>query len=124
MINHHVLFIEDNIDIIESLIFAFSFYWPEAEIIPAHLGQAGLEIARQKPIDAIILDLGLPDMDGRDVLVELKKITAAPVIILSARIEEEVKPLVMNLGASGCIFKPFKQQELIKYLKNITGKTD
>lgn len=115
--NSRILFIEDDIGIIESIRFAFSFYWPDAELIPAYLGQAGLEIASNEHIDVIVLDLGLPDMDGLDLLKELKQVSVAPVIVLSGRIEGNLASTVKVLGAHECLFKPFKQRELISCIK-------
>jgi DNA-binding response OmpR family regulator len=119
-----VLFIEDDIGIIESVCFAFSFYWPEAELVPAFLGKDGLDLARAGNINIIILDLGLPDISGIEVLAELRKVSSVPVIVLSGRNDEETSRSVLALGAHECMFKPFKQKKLIACIKSHLGIAD
>ncbi len=116
-----ILFIEDDIGVVESVRFALSFYWPEAELVPAFLGQCGLELARAGNIDIVVLDLGLPDIDGFEVLSEIHKTSSVPVIILSGRIEEDIGKTVLALGAHACMFKPFKHKELIGCIKTHLG---
>ena len=120
-----VLFIEDDIGIIESVNFALSFYWPEAELVPAFLGKDGLAFVRTGDIDIIIMDLGLPDIGGLELLAEIRKLSSVPVIVLSGRNDEELSRAVLTIGAQECMFKPFKQKDLIACIKSHLGsKTD
>ena len=61
----------------------------------------------------ILLDLGLPDRDGREVIKELRRITRAPILILSARGQEHEKVLLLDLGADDYLTKPFGAAELL-----------
>lgn len=79
----------------------------------ADSGQEGLRgIALWSP-DAVVLDLGLPDMDGKDVLARAREFYAGPIIILSARDKEAEKIAALDLGANDYVEKPFGVGELL-----------
>lgn len=69
--------------------------------------------------DIIILDLGLPDMDGREVIVKIRKRTKTPVIILSVRDDPQEKIAALNAGADDYLTKPFSVGELLARLKAV-----
>lgn len=73
-------------------------------------------IAREKP-DLIILDLGLPDLDGVDVIRQLREWSQVPVIVLSARDQERDKVLALDAGADDYLVKPFGVEELLARLR-------
>lgn len=75
-------------------------------------GMDGLCMAQQTKPDVILLDLGLPDMDGIEVIKRLRAWTAIPIIILSARHRESDKVLALDLGADDYLTKPFSISEL------------
>jgi two-component system KDP operon response regulator KdpE len=83
----------------------------------ADSGQEGLRgIALWSP-DAVVLDLGLPDMDGKDVLTRAREFYAGPIIILSARDREAEKIAALDLGANDYVEKPFGVGELLARLR-------
>ena len=83
----------------------------------ADSGQEGLRgIALWSP-DAVVLDLGLPDMDGKDVLVRAREFYAGPIIILSARDREAEKIEALDLGANDYVEKPFGVGELLARIR-------
>ena len=82
-------------------------------VLEALSGRAALALAADKKPDIILLDLGLPDMDGLDVLRRLREWSAAPVIILSARGQEGDKIAGLDAGADDYLTKPFGVQELL-----------
>ncbi|MEN5147048.1 response regulator transcription factor [Brevundimonas diminuta] len=83
----------------------------------ADSGQEGLRgIALWSP-DAVVLDLGLPDMDGKDVLARAREFYAGPIIILSARDREAEKIAALDLGANDYVEKPFGVGELLARLR-------
>lgn len=83
----------------------------------ADSGQEGLRgIALWRP-DAVVLDLGLPDMDGKDVLVRAREFYAGPIIILSARDKEAEKIAALDMGANDYVEKPFGVGELLARLR-------
>jgi DNA-binding response OmpR family regulator len=76
-------------------------------------GKAALSLARTEKPDLVILDLGLPHMDGLDVTRELRKISTVPIIMLTARSEESDKLIGLELGADDYITKPFSPKEVV-----------
>ncbi|MEI6290297.1 MAG: response regulator transcription factor [Chloroflexota bacterium] len=83
------------------------------EVITASDGKNGLSSARVEKPDLIILDLGLPGMDGLDVTREFRKLSNTPIIMLTARSEETDKLIGLELGADDYITKPFSPRELV-----------
>lgn len=87
------------------------------EVIEAEKGRLGLSKLAQCQPDAVILDLGLPDMDGREVLRRMREWSDIPVIILSANGEVENKVEALDYGAQDYVTKPFNAKELLARLR-------
>ena len=83
----------------------------------AENGQSGLELLALQGADLVILDLGLPDLDGQDVLKELRAWSQVPVIVLSVRSDEEEKVALLDAGANDYVTKPFSVQELMARIR-------
>jgi DNA-binding response OmpR family regulator len=79
----------------------------------AHDGQSALRAVRSEEPDAVILDLGLPALDGLDVTREIRKASNVPIIMLTARSEETDKLVGLELGADDYVTKPFSPKELV-----------
>ncbi len=79
----------------------------------AHDGKTALSLAKTEKPDLIVLDLGLPQMDGLDFTREYRKVSNAPIIMLTARSEESDKLIGLELGADDYITKPFSPKELV-----------
>jgi two-component system KDP operon response regulator KdpE len=93
------------------------------QVHEAETGQQGLmEIASRRP-DVILLDLGLPDSDGLEVLKRLREWSEAPVLILSVRDDEAGKVVALDAGAEDYVTKPFSTQELLARLRAAQRKT-
>ena len=86
----------------------------------ADSGAMALRLAAERAPDAVLLDLGLPDLDGQEVLARLRQFTQAPVIILSARDDEAGKIMALDAGASDYVEKPFSLGELLARLRAVT----
>jgi two-component system, OmpR family, KDP operon response regulator KdpE len=82
-------------------------------VVPAATGADALAAASAKPPDVVILDLGLPDLDGVAVVEGLRGWSAAPIIVLSARHEERAKVRALDAGADDYVTKPFGMDELL-----------
>ena len=105
-----VLVVDDEIQIRRFLRTGFEldgFAVQEAET-----GAEALRSATLKPSDLVILDLGLPDMDGADVLERLRAWSSVPLIVLSVRGSEAEKVRLLELGADDYVVKPFGMAEL------------
>lgn len=87
------------------------------EVFTAGTGTAALRVAADRHPDVVILDLGLPDMDGIDVLAGLRGWTSAPVIVLSARTDSSDKVEALDAGADDYVTKPFGMDELLARLR-------
>lgn len=83
----------------------------------AETGQMALEMLALQGADLVILDLGLPDLDGQDVLKELRIWSQVPVIILSVRADETEKVALLDAGANDYVTKPFSIQELMARIR-------
>jgi two-component system KDP operon response regulator KdpE len=81
--------------------------------LSAETGREALRLAANAAPDLIILDLGLPDMDGKDLLPKLRAFLSAPIIVLSARDREAEKIASLDLGADDYVEKPFAIGELL-----------
>lgn len=110
-----VLIIDDENQIRRMLKVALSAHGYETAV--ASSGQDGLNQAAVFHADLIILDLGLPDMDGLEVLKQLREWTQAPVIILSVREMENDKILALDSGADDYVAKPFNIGELLARMR-------
>ena len=115
--NPAILVIDDEVQIRRLLRLAL-----ESEHYVVHeaaAGQEGLTAAAFRRPDAIVLDLGLPDMDGMEVLKRLREWTKAPVLILTVRQDVEEKVRALDLGADDYLTKPFHAAELAARLRAI-----
>jgi two-component system KDP operon response regulator KdpE len=87
------------------------------KVIEAATGAEGLSHAALDKPDLVVLDLGLPDMDGQDVLGELRQWSALPVLVLSVRASEGEKVRALDAGANDYVTKPFGIQEFLARIR-------
>lgn len=92
------------------------------EITHVSNGKEAIEITESKSFELILLDLGLPDLDGQDVCRELRKKISTPIIILSARNEEIDRVLALEFGADDYMVKPFGMRELVARIRAVTRR--
>ncbi len=83
------------------------------DIVEAETGAAAIDLAVKEKPDLVILDLGLPDQDGIEVLQQLRRTSLVPVVVLSVRNDEKGKVAALDLGADDYVTKPFGMSELI-----------
>jgi two-component system KDP operon response regulator KdpE len=86
-------------------------------VVEAETGEQAVRLAAQQPPDLVILDLGLPDLDGQIVLRQLREWLCAPIIILSARDQEKQKITALDNGADDYLTKPFGTGELLARIR-------
>jgi two-component system KDP operon response regulator KdpE len=86
-------------------------------VLTAATGRRALETAAEEPVDAIILDLGLPDLDGQEVLRQLRTRTTTPILVLSARHTSAQKVQALDGGADDYLSKPFGLDELLARIR-------
>jgi two-component system, OmpR family, KDP operon response regulator KdpE len=94
------------------------------EVVPAMSGRAGLDaVERDKP-DLIVLDLGLPDLDGVEVCRQIRQTSNVPILVLSARGAEPDKVAALDAGADDYVTKPFGPEELLARIRAALRRAD
>ena len=89
------------------------------KVLSTSSAKDGLSIITSHCPDVVILDLGLPDMDGLDVLRQVRSWSSLPIIVVSARTQEKEKVLALDLGADDYISKPFGNAELLARVRTV-----
>ncbi|MFC2038327.1 response regulator transcription factor [Chloroflexota bacterium] len=117
------LLIEDDHEIVETINLLLEMRWTGATLISTMSGLKGVELAQTESPDAIILDLGLPDIDGFQVLDQIRGFSEVPLVILTVRGEEMMKVRGLEHGADDYVTKPFSPVELLARLKAVTRRT-
>jgi two-component system, OmpR family, KDP operon response regulator KdpE len=110
-----VLVVEDEPQLARAL--AINLRAHEWEVVVAHTGREALDAAATQHPDVVVLDLGLPDLDGTEVIAGLRGWTTVPVVVLSARQHGEDKVEALDLGADDYVTKPFAMNELMARLR-------
>jgi DNA-binding response OmpR family regulator len=87
-------------------------------------GRSAVALARAEKPDLVILDLGLPQMDGLDVTRELRRVSNVPIIMLTGRSEESDKLIGLELGADDYVTKPFSPKELVARVRVLFRRMD
>jgi two-component system KDP operon response regulator KdpE len=118
----HILVIDDEIQIRRLL--RSSLTERGYRVTAVGTAEEGLDTAATDPPGVIILDLGLPDLDGLEVCQQLRAWTSVPVIILSARYDEMEKVRALDLGADDYLTKPFGTHELLARIRVALRHTD
>ena len=113
--NPAILIIEDEPEIRKFLKAALESH--DFAPVFAETAKDGLKVITSRPPEVIILDLGLPDMDGLDVIKTVRGWSTVPIIVLSARGQEQDKVTALELGADDYLTKPFGVPELLARLK-------
>ncbi len=116
-----VLVIDDEPQILRAL--RINLRVRQYEVHTAGSGSEALELAAKHPPDLVILDLGLPDLDGVDVIHGLRGWTAAPIIVLSGRADSTDKVEALDAGADDYVTKPFGIDELLARMRAVSRRT-
>jgi two-component system, OmpR family, alkaline phosphatase synthesis response regulator PhoP len=93
-------------------------------VIVAHDGGTALEMARTRRPDLVVLDLGLPGLDGLDVARALLRVGTVPIIMLTARDDESDKLVGLELGADDYVVKPFSPKELVARVRAVLRRAE
>lgn len=110
-----ILIVEDDPQIRKFLTITLTSH--DYAVIPAEGGREAIRLATSVRPDAVLLDLGLPDVDGKEVITALREWSKVPIIVLSVRSQEEEKIAAFDLGANDYITKPFGTGELLARLR-------
>src|SRR5579862_7877801 len=110
-----ILLVEDQPELVRAL--QINLRARQYGVTTARTGREALALAASHPPDAIILDLGLPDIDGTEVIAELRRWSKAPIIVLSGRTSPGDKIGALDAGADDYVTKPFAMGELLARLR-------
>jgi two-component system KDP operon response regulator KdpE len=119
-----ILLVDDDADVIESVQLGLTLQWREVEVIGAQRGDEALDEIEQKHPDIVLLDIGLPDMDGFNVLREIRRFSDVPVVMLTARDDAMDKVRGLELGADDYVTKPFNHLELMARIRAVLRRHD
>jgi two-component system KDP operon response regulator KdpE len=117
-----VLLVEDQPELLRAL--RINLRARQYDVLTARTGREALAVAASHPPDAVILDLGLPDIDGTEVIVELRRWSKAPIIVLSGRTSPGDKIGALDVGADDYVTKPFAMAELLARLRAALRRDD
>lgn len=106
-----ILLVDDDVALLRTL--SMNLRARGYQVVTAERGEEALEVARRSNPDVVILDLGLPDLSGTDVLRRLRAWSGVPVIVLSARHGSDDKVEALDVGADDYVTKPFGIDELL-----------
>ncbi len=107
------LIIEDDQETVDIVSLSLHVRWPEAKVVSTNLGEKGIDMVGNGAPDVVILDLGLPDINGFEVLKQIRLFSKVPIIISTVRAEEADIVRGLELGADEYVVKPFGQMELL-----------
>jgi DNA-binding response OmpR family regulator len=119
-----VLVVDDAPEVVDSVRLGFAVQWREVDLLSAGTGQQALELVERESPDLVLLDVGLPDMDGFKVLEELRFFSDVPVVMLTARDDMIDKVKGLELGADDYVTKPFNHLELLARVKAVLRRLD
>jgi two-component system, OmpR family, KDP operon response regulator KdpE len=115
-----VLVVDDEPQILRAL--RINLRVRQYDVHVAGTGAQALEVAAKHPPDLVILDLGLPDLDGVEVIQGLRGWTDAPIIVLSGRADSSDKVEALDAGADDYVTKPFSMEELLARMRAVTRR--
>lgn len=115
-----VLVVDDEPQIVRTLVVNLKARGYDVDVAPD--ATTALRVAAKHPPDLVILDLGLPDMDGREVIGGLRGWTTAPIIVLSGRTDQPEKIAALDAGADDYVTKPFHIEELFARMRAVSRR--
>jgi len=118
-----LLLIEDDETTVESISLCMEIYETDSTMVSTRKGKEALELLKKEQFDAVLIDLGLPDIDGTEVIHKMRQFTDIPAVVLSARHSPEVVAKALELGADDYITKPFDYRNLLSRLKHLIDRS-
>ena len=119
-----LLVIDDEPDVVESVRLGFTLQWRDVDVLGAGSGEAGLDAIEREHPDIVLLDIGLPDINGFEVLSQIRAFSDVPVVMLTARDDSMDKVKGLELGADDYVTKPFNHLELMARVKAVLRRLE
>ncbi len=114
-----ILIVDDEPDVIKVVMMSFNLQQPDWQIISAPNGETALELVDRERPALVLLDVAMPEMDGFQVLKEIRRFSDVPVIMLTAKDDELSKVMGLERGADDYITKPFSHLELLARVRTV-----
>jgi DNA-binding response OmpR family regulator len=114
-----ILVVDDEPDVIKVIAMSFRMQQPAGEVLSAQDGLEALELLDQEHPSVVLLDIGLPEMNGFEVLKSIRLFSDVPVIMLTVRDDELGKVQALELGADDYVTKPFSHLELLARVRAV-----
>ncbi len=112
-----LLLVEDDPDTVESITLCLKIYQPSLQLDSTTLGEKAISLLKENQYDGAIVDLGLPDIDGIELIRELRSFSQIRLVVISAISIIEVIKRAMANGANDYVIKPFNHWELLNRLQ-------
>jgi two-component system KDP operon response regulator KdpE len=122
--NLRLLMVEDDAATVEAVKLGLEIYLPALTFKAAGNGKEALQMLNQGGFDSVLVDLGLPDIDGIDLIKQVRTFSQIPIVVLSARSSQEVIYQALKSGANEYVTKPFRYCDLLKTLINQMSKVN
>ena len=114
-----ILVVDDEPDVVESVRLGFMLQWREVDVVGAGNADEALAAVESDPVDIVLLDIGLPGVDGFEVLREIRAFSDVPIVMLTARDDAMDKVKGFGFGADDYVTKPFNHLELMARVKAV-----
>jgi two-component system KDP operon response regulator KdpE len=119
-----ILVVDDEPDVVESVRLGFMLQWRDVDVLGAAEGESALDVVEQEHPDIVLLDVGLPGIDGFEVLRQIRAFSDVPVVMLTARDDAMDKVKGLELGADDYVTKPFNHLELMARVKAVLRRLE
>ena len=119
-----ILVVDDEPDVVESVRLGFMLQWRDVDVLGAAEGEAALDVVEREHPDIVLLDVGLPGIDGFEVLRQIRAFSDVPVVMLTARDDAMDKVKGLELGADDYVTKPFNHLELMARVKAVLRRLE
>ena len=119
-----ILIVEDAPEVVESVRIGLTLQWRDVDVLSIGEGEAAVHLVEREAPDLVLLDIGLPDIDGYEVLRQIRAFSDVPVIILTARDDTMDKVKGLELGADDYVTKPFNHLELMARVKAVLRRLE
>jgi len=119
-----ILVVDDAPDVVESVRLGFTLQWRDVEVFGTGTAELALDVVERERPDVVLLDIGLPGMDGYAALTEIRRFSDVPVVMLTARDDPMDKVKGLELGADDYVTKPFNHLELMARVRAVLRRHD
>ena len=119
-----VLVIEDNLEMSDTVALCLNMRWPQTELVTVVEGKRGIELVEEESPDLVVLDIGLPDIGGLEVLRGIRAFSDVPVVMLTVQNHDVEIARYLEEGADDYVVKPFSHVEFMGRIQAVTRRAN